>query len=278
MTVAYLGTGFHGFAPQPGVPTVGGALAEAISKVAGHGVEIVCAGRTDAGVHARGQVVHCDIDEKVSPEALAVSLNRMLAPSIVVRSCRVAPDGFDARRSALLRRYSYTLLNGPVPSPFLASVSWHVDSPLDLHAMMLAADPLIGEHDFSAFCRRPPDKHASDPLARRVVDARWDEVGDPLGVDRPGGGEEGARVLRFSITASAFCHQMVRSVVGTMVEMGKGRLRAGEMAAIIRSRNRAFAGPPAPPQGLILEEVIYPLDLAAVSPSPRSGSPLREPS
>lgn len=244
VTVAYLGTAFRGFAAQPGVQTVGGTLAEAIAKVAGHEVQITCAGRTDAGVHARGQVVHCDVSAEVDPDALRRSVNRMLGPDIVARSIEEAAPGFDARRSAIGRRYAYTILNTQEPSPFLAAIAWHIEHPLDIHALELAADPVIGEHDFSAFCRRPPDREEGEPLTRRVFDARWRALPGDL--------------VRFEIAAGAFCHQMVRSLVGTMVEMGRGRRKAGEMAAILRSRNRAHAASPAPPHGLCLEEVAYP--------------------
>ena len=286
MIVAYDGSGFHGFAAQPGLQTVAGSLCDAIGKVTGHRVELVCAGRTDSGVHAWGQVVHVDLDPAVEPDALAKSVNSMVGPRIVVRQISVAPDGFDARHSALARRYGYLILNSPVASPFLAATSWHVGDALDMHALMLAADPLIGEHDFSSFCRRAPDKKPGDPMVRKVLGVKWSEVdpwppmqgsgshgaGTTSGASAAGaagaGGVAGAagacdvaggiRLLRFEIISTSFCHQMVRSLVGTMVEMGRGRRTAGEMAAIIRSKDRAFAAPPAPPHGLCLEEVIYP--------------------
>ncbi|HEV2369625.1 MAG TPA: hypothetical protein VGR90_07095, partial [Acidimicrobiales bacterium] len=167
LTVAYAGSGFRGFALQPSVPTVAGAIAQAINTVVGHPVELVCAGRTDAGVHAAGQVVHFDLrpdqarDAYAGPEIDYVRLrracNRMLAPRIVVRAAEPAPPGFDARRSAQWRRYRYRVLNREDPDPFLAATTWHVEEPLDLRAMQLACDPLHGEHDFSAFCRQRPD-------------------------------------------------------------------------------------------------------------------------
>ncbi len=248
LTVAYEGTGFHGFAAQPGQTTVGGTLSEAIEKVIGHQVSLTCAGRTDAGVHAWGQVVHAELAPargRLDLDALVRSCNAMLAPAIVVRDARVAPPGFDARRSAASRRYVYSVLNGPTPDPFLAATAWHVEDPLDLRAMEQATDPLLGEHDFSTFCRRPPD---GGSLVRRVHDARWTRGGRPLG--------EGD-LLRFEIEAAAFCHQMVRSVVGTLVEVGRGRKRAGDLAWILRSCDRALAGSPAPPHGLCLWAVSY---------------------
>jgi tRNA pseudouridine38-40 synthase len=241
MLVAYDGGGFHGFAMQPGVATVGGALAGALERYLRHTVELTCAGRTDTGVHAWGQVVSFDARDDADPIALQRAVNRALRPSIVVREAAAAAPDFDARRSATGRFYRYTVRNDPVADPFSAGTAWHVPSPLDLPAMRLACDALIGEHDFSSFCRRPPVPDAS--LVRVVRDARWVDLGDGM--------------LRFEVEASSFCHQMVRSVVGTLVEVGLGKRKAGEMASIIRSRSRAAAGQPAPAHGLCLWSVSY---------------------
>ena len=288
LVVAYDGTGFRGFAAQVGVPTVGGTLAQALQAVIGHPVEITCAGRTDAGVHARGQVVHFDLDRDrardayagpdLDLEALRRSCNRMLAPAVVVRVATIAPPGFDARRRALWRRYRYLVLNREDPDPFLAAFSWHVDVPLDLRSMQLACDPLYGQHDFAAFCRRPNDGTST---VRRLMWAEWSASSAvPSGrlVPRPAGGPEAPawdglpELLVFDVTASAFCHQMVRSLVGTMVDVGRGRRKAGEMAGILRAGDRAGAGSPAPPRGLCLEEVGYPRELAVGAPA--SGLPV----
>ncbi|MDP8936684.1 MAG: tRNA pseudouridine(38-40) synthase TruA [Actinomycetota bacterium] len=253
MTVAYDGSGYRGFAVQEGVPTVGGALSSVLEKALRHPVRLVCAGRTDAGVHAWGQVVSFDTPaEGFDPLRVQRAVNAMLdwvgrsqgrsGPAIVVREVTRADSGFDARRSALARRYRYTVLNRPVPDPFLAATTWHVEEPLDLAALRLACDPVIGEHDFSSFCRRP----RNDPdatLVRRVIDARWVDLGDGL--------------LRFDVAASSFCQQMVRALTGTMVAMGLGKRRAGEMSAILRARSRAAAPQLAPPRGLCLWEVEY---------------------
>jgi tRNA pseudouridine38-40 synthase len=242
LVVAYDGTGFHGFALQPGLTTVGGALAGALERHLRHTVELTCAGRTDAGVHAWGQVVSFDARADVDPAGLQRSVNRALRPRVVVRAAEIAAEGFDARRGATGRRYRYTVRNHPVADPFTAGTAWHVERPLDLGAMRLACDPLYGEHDFSSFCRRPPVEGAS--LVRVVRDARWVDLGDGM--------------LRFDIEASSFCQQMVRSVVGTLVEVGLGKRRAGEMTAVLRARSRVAAGQPAPPHGLCLWEVYYP--------------------
>jgi tRNA pseudouridine38-40 synthase len=264
MTVAYDGTGFHGFSDNLGVRTVGGELARAIETVLRHPVNLIVAGRTDRGVHAWGQVVSFDAQSAESRQeaqsaesrqgahsaevdlvGLQRHVNSMLGPAIVVRSAEVAPPTFNARRSAKARRYRYTVLNRPVPDPFLAATSWHVPDPLDLAALRLACDPLIGEHDFSSFCRVPrriPDAS----LVRLVHDARWHDLGDG--------------VLRFDIGASSFCQQMVRALVGTMVAIGAGRKRAGEMAGVLRARSRVGSERLAPARGLCLWEVVYPPD------------------
>jgi tRNA pseudouridine38-40 synthase len=247
MVVAYDGSGFHGFAVNDGVRTVAGELGGALGRFLGHEVELTVAGRTDAGVHARAQVVTFDVaDDYVTSdlEALVRSVNHQCGPTVAAREAEVVPPEFDARFSARSRRYRYLVLNRPHPDPFLAAISWHVERPLDRWAMDLACDPFIGEHEFSAYCRRPKHRDGSvGSLVRRVKEATWTADGDGL--------------LRFEIEASSFCHQMVRSIVGTMVAVGHGRLRAGDVAGIIRSGDRSKAGDLAPPQGLTLWSVAY---------------------
>jgi tRNA pseudouridine38-40 synthase len=240
LDLAYLGAGFHGFAVQPGIHTVGGALVAALERHLRHTVEIVCAGRTDTGVHAWGQVVTFDARAGVDLVGMARALNKTLRPLIVIRSAAVVASDFDARRSATSRTYRYTIVNRTLPDPFSAATAWHIERPLDLSLLRLACDPLIGEHDFSSFCRRPPN---GGSLVRRVQRASWSLGGD----DR----------LVFEVRASSFCQQMVRALVGTMVDMGLGKRRSGEMAQILRARDRAAAGQLAPPQGLCLWEVGY---------------------
>lgn len=246
LTVAYDGAGFHGFASNEGVATVQGTLTAALSTVLRAPVEITGAGRTDAGVHARGQVVSFDAPAAgLDLVRLQRSVNALCGPAIAVREAIVAPDDFDARFSARWRRYRYTVLATTWPDPFLAGTAWHVGVPLHLAELRLAADPLVGEHDFSSFCRRPKLAAGAFPvsLVRRVLDARWDDLGDGR--------------LCFEIRATAFCHTMVRSIVGTLVDVGRGRRRAGEVLGIVRGRDRAAAGPVAPPHGLCLWDVGY---------------------
>ncbi len=253
LTISYDGAGFRGFAVQPGQRTVAGALGDALAVVVGHRVELVCAGRTDAGVHARGQVVHVDVRPDVEPARLIRSVNTLLKPAVVVRSAEVALAGFDARRSARGRRYRYLILEDETPDPLLAPVAWHVPGPLDLRAMASGADALLGEHDFRAFCRRVPGTAPGTPIPRRVLDAGFSVV--PL---RPGELGPGARLLRFDIEATSFCHQMVRSVVGALVEVGRGRRRAADVNWLLQSGDRSrVGGVIAPPQGLCLVGVDY---------------------
>lgn len=246
LVVAYDGSGFHGFWPNAGVRTVGGELVSAVEQVLGASIEMTCAGRTDTGVHAWGQVVTFDAPaDRLDLRRLQQSVNRLCGPELVVReAAEVGPD-FDARSSATGRTYRYTVLNRAVPDPFLHATTWLVPEPLDLRAMTLACDPLIGSHDFSSFCRRPkvPDGQPPVSLTRRVTDARWSDLGEGR--------------LRFEITANAFCHQMVRSVVGLLVAVGRGRTRAGDVLGIIRAEDRQAAPSPAPPQGLCLWSVQY---------------------
>lgn len=245
LVVAYDGAPFHGFAINAGVRTVAGTLTDTLSTVIGHPIELTCAGRTDKGVHARAQVVTFDAErDRVDPVVLARSANKMCGPSISVTDVAFVGSDFDARFSATARRYRYRVLNRPAPDPFQANFGWHVPEPLSLPAMVLACDPLIGEHDFAAFCRRPKRRDGElASLVRRVTEAVWHDEGDGT--------------LRFEIEASSFCHQMVRSVVGTLVDVGRGRKHAGDVLAIIRSKDRNRAGDLAPPQGLTLWTVRY---------------------
>jgi tRNA pseudouridine38-40 synthase len=240
--VAYDGGGFYGFATADGLPTVAGELVRVISMVAREPVTVVAAGRTDAGVHARGQVLSFDLPDHVDLEALQRSVNKLLRPAIVMRSVEPVALDFSARFDARWRRYRYTVLNSAVPDPFRAATAWHVPQPLDLDLMRLACDPLIGEHDFSSFCRRPKDKPNAS-MVRRVIAADW---------TRPS--EE---TYEFEIRATSFCRQMVRSVVGLLVDVGRGSRTAGEVATVLRARDRNEVGRVAPPHGLSLEEVGY---------------------
>jgi tRNA pseudouridine38-40 synthase len=261
LLVAYDGGPFHGFAVQadPDLPTVGGSLAKALSKMlGGKDLSLTCAGRTDAGVHARGQVVHTDLPAEVverwlSQEPrerrgelprLAKSLTNQCGPAIAVWRARVAKEGFDARHSALARRYRYLIRRGPAPDPLWRERAWQVSGDLDLPAMRLAADTVLGEHDFAAFCRRPPGREG--PITRRVSEVAFSQQGE---------------LLSFDIEANAFCHQMVRSIVGCLVAVGRGKMTPARLFEVLGSPERANLADPAPPAGLSLEIVRYPSEL-----------------
>jgi len=256
LVVAYDGSGFHGFAAQRDVRTVEGVLSEALAQILRsppEALHLVCAGRTDAGVHAWGQVVSLDIAPEAETGHVLRAVNRMLGPEVVIRSVDRVPGDFDARRSAISRTYRYTILNRDVPDPFLVRQAWWVPEPLDVALLRLAADPFIGEHDFAAFCRRGPE---GSTTTRRVFESHW------LPDDRPG-------VLVYEVRASAFCWQMVRSLVGTIVETGMAKRRPGDLLRILRSGDRAQAGQIAPPQGLSLWEVAYASGMGQPGASPR---------
>lgn len=241
LTVAYDGTAFHGFAVQPDVRTVGGALSKALERVLRHPVDLAVAGRTDAGVHAWGQVVSFDADPGVDPLRLAHAVNGQLGPEVVVREADLVNGDFDARHSATARSYRYTIVNRRAADPFRARFAWWVPDALDLSALRLAADPFVGEHDFASFCRKANTPNAT--TTRRILESHWVDEGDG--------------VLRYEIRANAFCWQMVRSVVGTLVDVGTGKLHPGDILRIMRAEDRNAAGQVAPPQGLCLWNVTY---------------------
>ncbi len=265
LLIAYDGAAFRGFAVQPEVPTVAGALGLALERTARlpEPPSLTCAGRTDAGVHARGQVVHVDLPPvPYDGVGLARALNRQLAPAVVVRRAEEVGEDFDARRSATARSYRYLVWNAPAPDPLLARIAWHVRDPLDLVAMRTASDVLLGRHDFRSFCRRPPGTDGSAPMVRRVLRARWRVDEGPEATDAAaetgGPGEAGeGRLLRFDIAAGSFCHQMVRSLVASLVEVGRGKESAAGLLERLRAASRHHMPDPAPSAGLCLISVEY---------------------
>lgn len=246
LLVSYDGRPYHGFARQKELPTVQGSLEQALSTVLRAPVVTTGAGRTDAGVHALGQVVSFQLPEPPSPPvdlaSVARHVNGLCGPSIAVLELEEAPDGFDARFSATSRTYEYVIFTRGVHDPFSRHITWHHPVPLDAPAMHEAAQVLVGSHDFSSFARVP---EGGSPV-REVFAISVERTDDLVAVE---------------VTANAFLQQMVRSIVGSLVKVGEGARDGSWMAEALVARDRAAAGPVAPPQGLFLMEVGYPPEL-----------------
>lgn len=234
--LAYDGSGFHGYARQPGLRTVQGDLEAALAPWTA-GAETAVAGRTDKGVHATGQVVSFVCD-RLDTKRLVRSLNHQLAPEIAVLDVTEVGDGFHARFSATGRAYRYRILNRAVHDPLQANLVWFYEPQLDVDAMDRSVRSVTGEHDFAAFCR----KYQRSPTTRRVAWAGWHRDDD---------------LVELAISATSFCHQMVRSIVAVSVEIGRGRLEEGDMEAILHGRTRTTARGAAPSCGLTLTAVSY---------------------
>jgi tRNA pseudouridine38-40 synthase len=240
LDLAYDGSGFRGYARQEGLRTVQGELETALETLVGHGVETSVAGRTDAGVHARGQVVSFEHDDALDLSPLHRGLNGILGPEIAVWSVGEAPEGFNARFSAIWRRYLYRLDTGPAADPLTRGFVWHVGRDLDLEAMTTATKPFLGEHDFSSFCRSVEARSN----VRRLTELSIRVTDGPVEV---------------WAQANAFCHQMVRSIVGYLYDVGRGFCDGAETARVIAARDRGAVATVAPPHGLTLHEVGYPV-------------------
>ena len=239
LTLEYDGTEYHGWQVQPGLPTIQGTLEEAIKRISGEEVRITGAGRTDAGVHAVGQVANFYTGKEMDATSWQRALNAILPPDIVVRGVEQVSEDFDARRSAKHKTYRYSILHRADPSALDRRYLLHVPDPLDLGAMAEAATLLLGEHDFSAF--RAAECPASTPV-RRVYEARF--------------ATEGER-FHFFITADAFLMHMVRIIVGTLLEVGTGKITPADFREVLKSRDRGRAGKTVPPHGLCLLSVKY---------------------
>jgi len=238
--IAYDGTDFEGFQRLgPGRRTVQGVLEQALAKLGWQGTSILAAGRTDAGVHARGQVVSFDLEWKHGIEVLGVALNAHLPGDVSVGRVTLAGPGFHPRFSARWRRYRYSLLSAPVRDPLAERYAWRVWPAPDLAPMQAAATMALGEHDFGAFGAAPI---TGGHTRRQVRLARW--MGE----------REGAA---FEIEANAFLHRMVRRIVAVMVEVGRGDLAASQVEWLIEHPDRSWAGKVAPARGLCLEAVVY---------------------
>ncbi|HEX6463433.1 MAG TPA: tRNA pseudouridine(38-40) synthase TruA [Vicinamibacterales bacterium] len=239
LTIAYDGTGFVGWQRQETGESVQGLIEDALARIEGNVVTLHGAGRTDAGVHALAQAASARIAAGLDDETLARALNANLPPSIRVNSVETVPDDFHARFSAAGKTYEYRIWNGPAIPPFVRLYAWHVPQPLDLARMNKACGAIVGEHDFAAFQGTGTRPHST---VRRVTAAHWRADGS---------------AVTFEISGTGFLRHMVRSLAGTLVEVGHGRRAADDLARLLATPDRAEAGRTAPPHGLFLVSVLY---------------------
>jgi tRNA pseudouridine38-40 synthase len=239
LTLAYDGTDFAGWQVQPDRPTVQGLVRDACARILGEPAKVVGASRTDAGVHALRQVATLSTASPLDPAGLARGLNALLPDAIRVLRASEAPAGFDARRSAVGKRYVYLIDRSVVAHPLLRRFAWHPRFPLDVEAMRSALGALRGKHDFSAFCAAPGRGRTPTCTVRS---ARLVERGDRIAI---------------ALSADSFLHHMVRNIVGSLVEVGRGARPASWMADLLAGRDRTQSGPTAPAQGLMLVRVLY---------------------
>jgi tRNA pseudouridine38-40 synthase len=240
LVLEYVGTRYAGWQVQPGLPTVQGELAARLKRLFDDENLIVSgAARTDAGVHARGQVASFQAERTWDPGKLKLALNRLLPSDIGVLAASLEAEGFHARRSARGRIYRYRIASGGYLSPFIAPFAHHVRSSLDVGAMNEGAALLLGEHDFSSF------RAAGDVSATPVKTIRRSEVA----------GED--TLVAYVVEGTSFLQHMVRTIAGTLIEVGRGRRAPSWVGEVLHARNRAAAGPTAPAHGLVLERVLY---------------------
>ena len=245
LLLAYDGSGFSGWQVQPGSATIQGELANAIGRITGEKVLPQGSGRTDAGVHALGQVATFTTESPIPSDNLVKALNDILPASIRVLEAAEAPLEFHARRSARAKTYRYRIYRGPVCPPFLARYVWHYPYPLNDGTMEKAAALVIGEHDFTSFAAVDPElgrDQENISNVRRISESSW----------KRDGGE-----LLYTVRGSGFLHHMVRNLVGTFILVGKQSLPAQDVIRILQARNRSAAGPTAPAGGLYLVSVEY---------------------
>ncbi|MEJ8546590.1 tRNA pseudouridine(38-40) synthase TruA [Brevibacillus borstelensis] len=237
--VAYDGTDFSGFQVQPDQVTIQGEIEAALQRITGETIQISGSGRTDAGVHARGQVFHFDTNSEIPLDKWRFVLNNQLPDSIVLVSVEEAPPSFHARFDVKVKEYRYCIDNSPVADVFRHRYADHIRSPLDVEAMRQAARHLVGRHDFTSFCSA---KTFVEDKVRTVYDVRVETQGREIWVICRGNG---------------FLYNMVRIIVGTLVEVGQGKRHPDELRTILLARNRELAGKTAPAKGLTMWEVLY---------------------
>jgi tRNA pseudouridine38-40 synthase len=241
LTIAYDGTDFIGWQRQAAGTSIQGLLEDALSELDGRPVAVTGAGRTDAGVHARGQVATAALDRDIDAASVVRAVNIRLPPTVRILEASVAPDGFHARFDARLKTYRYRIWNADVMSPFERSFAWHVPMKLDTEAMNEAAAMLCGTHDFAAFQGTGSDTQTTVRTVLGSAVAR----------------EPGAPLVLYDAAGEGFLRHMVRNVVGTLVEIGRGRYPPAWIGEVVASRERTAAGPTAPAHGLFLMGVSY---------------------
>lgn len=258
LTIAYDGSNYAGWQRQANAVSIQQVLEDEIAIIVGAANPLMAAGRTDAGVHAAAQVASITIDHSISCEDLMRALNaRIKSGDVRIRAIEEMPLGWSARKRARSKTYRYAIWNGAQPSPFLRHVVWHVPYPLDVARMQSAVTALIGEHDFIAFQGRGGDVKTT---TRRMIAAEVVEMNihtdQPVALSPLDAADTG-RLIRLEITGTGFLRHMVRTIAGTLVEIGRGSMAPEEMRAIIESRDRSRTGPTAPPHGLMLWKVHY---------------------
>ena len=241
LVVEYDGTGYHGFQLQATLPTVQGEIEKALLKLSGERIRVMAASRTDAGVHARGQVVNFRSKSQLPPQTFVNGLNHYLPGDIAVKSAYGVDDSFNVRRDAVSREYKYYILNSSTPSPTREGFSYRVGGHLDIEAMNQASRALIGEHDFALFASFLGVEIKN--TVRRVYRAEI-ETDEDMAV--------------FNMVANSFLPHQVRNTVGTLIRVGRGKMKVDEFCSIIEVKKLGLMGPAAPPRGLCLMQVNYP--------------------
>ncbi len=237
--LSYDGSGYQGWQRQPGFPTIQETMETALAQLTGETIRIYPSGRTDAGVHAVGQVAHFQSALKVPVERLVNAINAHLPDDIVVHSVEVVPLEFDANRDAVRKLYRYVIHDGPTPSPFLRKYCCHSKSALDVAAMAQAAQALKGTHDFHSFETEWPNRKSS---VRTITHVSVNRAGEYIWID---------------VEADGFLYNMVRSIAGTLMQVGRGYWPVTKVAEILAADDRTQAGPTAPAEGLFLMRVTY---------------------